>query len=210
MYHDRTYSLLGAVPPSEVAVIPKHLPASMREWYSFPNAIAAASRQDWLRPLHKLEIWRQEESNFLVFMSENLGVCRWAVQLDHDDTPQILADDPEVLVSVELRPFLPYANTFSDHVFCAVWDWMCASFHAGAQAAPLAPDDLTQLSGPFQPLTRTRNWPLDCEVYRFAAAGVRLRLYSHPDQCGWELRSDSEEAFFRAARFLLPLSNLRD
>ena len=204
MFHDRTYSLLGAVPPSEILPIPKHVPASLWEWYSLPDAIAVASRQDHLRPLNELEIWREGEHHFLVFMDENQGVCRWAVELDD-------GDDPQVLVSVEQGPFLPYADTFSDHIFCAVWDqpnnW---GFAAGAQARPLIEDDLVALGGALQPLTRTWNWPPATKTYRFAAAGLRLQLCSGPDQCDWYFFSDSEEAFLRAATLALPRSNLRE
>lgn len=228
MFHDRTYSLLGAAPHSEPdlattnlsptvrewysrlgmvpvsgsALKPGHLPASLCEWYAFPGAIAVASRQNRLRPMNELEVVEDEGRQLLLFMDENQGVCRWAIPLNG-------RDDPQVLVSVEKGPFLPYANTFSDHIFCAVWDWLNDSpYMAGAQADPLLPQDLATLGSRLQGLTTTWNWP-GAENYRFATAGLRLILWSAPRQCDWYLFAACEEAFVRAARLVLPLSNLR-
>src|SRR5262249_18625124 len=130
MFHDRTCSLLSVrrrpwpdlgdraarewhslfetVPASESGLLASHLPASLREWYSFPDAIAVASRQNRLRPVKAFELLGDEQ--LVVFMDENQGVCHWAIPLNS-------GDDPRVLVSVDGDPFLPCADTFSDHIF---------------------------------------------------------------------------------------------
>ena len=202
MFHDRTYSLLGIAAGHEPAPLLSRVPASLREWYSHPDAVAVASRQDRLRPPSELEVVAGSGRELLVFMDEDQGVCRWAVALDG-------TDDPEVFVSIEEAPYRRYADTFSDHIFCAVWDWLNgSSYAASAQAGPLAADDLAVLRRALRALPSTWNWP-GAENYRFADVGLRLRLWSAPDQCDWYLFGDSAEAFLRGARLIAPLSDLR-
>src|SRR5262249_33581467 len=212
MFHDRTYALLGIVPPPEAEQIPHpvlfpelgpppgDLPASVLEWYAIPDAVKLASRQDWLWPINELQYIEYSGRRLTVFMSENQGVCRWAVRRN--------GDDPEVLVSIEDGPYVRCADSFSDHIFYAVWDHLRSRFAAVANTNPLVPGVLAVLANALQPLRPTWNWP-GKENYRFAGPGIRLSLWSVADICNWHLRADSDEAFLAVLHLIMPLSNLR-
>ena len=96
------------------------LPASLREWYSNPEAdsiLKQHSNSDPPIPVREFAVEKSPLGPLLPIRSENQGVCTWAVALDG-------SDDPPVFIDVDSRgtEWQRVATTFSAHVRPCVWD----------------------------------------------------------------------------------------
>jgi len=91
--------------------------------------LATHSNCDHPTPLDRLgeieQVWHKADSrdsapkSYLPTMTENQGVCRWAIELDG-------SDDPPVVVEVDSTSGVSWqhcADTFSTFVYTQVWDW---------------------------------------------------------------------------------------
>ena len=163
------------------------LPEAVRQWYARSDAIQLTNRQDWLVELPRLKSIPHASGSLLVFMNENQGVCNWAVPLGSDP-------NPDVLINVDKRGWEPYGATFSQAIFCQLWDWQNYSIHAWADADELTAAALATLAGGFRALPVTRVWPLEKNI-RLEGDSKSLLLWTAPGMCQFNLRAHSPEAF---------------
>jgi hypothetical protein len=173
-------------------------PASVREWYSLKGAVDILrrySRADDLVPLEELGRVRGHlpdpvGNGLLAFRIENQGVCVWAVKLDR-------SDDPPVMVDVDrLGVWQPCAQSFSQFVYCCVWD--CGEEPKGieavqAQAQPIAEQDLCWLHTHFVEGPRTYGFPGDTQ-YRFSRKDQKALIWAGDSQADWMLSAGSAES----------------
>jgi hypothetical protein len=121
------------------------LPPSVREWYSCQNAIrvlASHSNDDPPILLEKFELEQWSSYRLLPFKHENQGVCVWAILLDE-------SDDPPVYVNVDDNGWKLQASTFSDYVYCCIWDYAVVFAKPAlvqAQNEPVSDDALNTLA----------------------------------------------------------------
>ena len=120
-------------------------------------------------------------------MQENQGVCYWAVQLDG-------SADPPVVVTVDTAPcevWLPLAPSFSEFVYCQIWDYAPMSARCEAQEPEFTPETLAFLRSKFQEGPATYGWP-GSQNYRFTTPWGRLLIW-HADNSGadWFLRASN-------------------
>ncbi len=67
------------------------LPASVREWYSYRNALpvlAAHSNEDSPIPVQEIAVLETAAGRLIPIRRENQGVCTWAILLDGSEDPQ--------------------------------------------------------------------------------------------------------------------------
>jgi hypothetical protein len=217
-FHDKSLHLLPKVAEiSEVAVadvearIGRPLPAAVREWYvckdacailqTYSNEDPPVALDDLGRPITP---WRGNGNlhdlaadGLLYIRSGNQGVCGWAVRL-HD------ADDPAVVVNyadiADLSEWVPQTDTFSDYIFCSIWDCVALSSEwlLQAQNGPLTEGTLDSLRLHFRESVRTYGWPGDTQ-YRFEGDGQWLLIWS-AGGADWFLAADDELSLAEAAR----------
>ena len=117
----------------------------------------------------------------LPFMSENQGVCTWALAL-HE------GPDPKVLVEVDTMPRPSWqvaCESFRVWLRCWVEDGlMNPRVVYSAQAPPLSGDMLAHLRDAFTEGPRTYAWPGKTN-YRFRGPAADLLLWAADDQCDW-------------------------
>jgi hypothetical protein len=226
-YHQKAYDLLTQEPVISsralelLARIEQQcgivLPQSVREWYSFEGAVqilATHSNRDHPTPLDRLGKIEQIRHNadsrdsatgsHLLIMTENQGVCRWAIELDG-------SDDPPVVVKMDSAsevPWQPCADTFSTFVYTQVWDWqrlggpiLCA------QDRPLTQDVLCVLRQRFAEGPTTYGWP-GSESHRFGHYGQRILIWSSEEQADWFLSAATPELLLKLARTVWDLGGL--
>lgn len=210
-FHDRTIALLGpqrssnAVPLAEIDSIEStlgfRLPPSVREWYSFQDAIEIlrrCSNDDPPIALREFAIERWRSLRLVPFRWENQGVCVWAFELDGADDPLVhvrMTDDPD--------GWLPAADSFSQYIYSRVWDHcrvMHRQFSVQAQNDPLSEAAHAQLSRLFSSEVSTFGWPGDTS-FRFGAQAGAILIWNSDQQADWHVAADDEasmEAILRA------------
>jgi hypothetical protein len=163
------------------------LPEAVRQWYARGDVMQLTNLQDDLIELARLKLITHEGCSLLEFMNENQGVCKWAVEID--STP-----NPRVLINYDKRGWEPYCETFSDAIFCQLWDWQDYPIHAWADAAELTDDALKKLADGFRSLPATHVWPLK-ENIRLEGDSKSLLLWTAPGMCQMNLRARTPQAF---------------
>lgn len=227
VFHQCTYDLLEVQPRRSEAAIELvseldsrcggRLPAAVKEWYSLDGAvnILAKKTSDHLVPLEELgkvfDDWygggRRDfvAEGYLVIMTENQGVCNWAVPLNSEE------EDPPVLVEVESSPnvvWKPFADRFSIFVNTIVCDWI-DSIHLCAQDTPLADKDLGFLREHFTEGYSTYNWPAK-QSYRFRQQDQYILVWAGEDQTDWHLAADSADSLYELVRTVWHCGSLSD
>jgi len=121
-YFDETDRLLGRDPPAHVDPGLAHLgvaiPEAVHAWYARSDALevlAACSNSDHPIAPPDMTLDASREPRVIPFLNENQGVCRWAFELT--------GDDPQVVVSVDRGPWVSTRCSFSQFVWCQVFDW---------------------------------------------------------------------------------------
>ena len=194
----------------------RSFPAAVREWYSFDRSVEllqAYSNCDWPVPLDRLgapaENWYGAgprdflQGNLLWFMTENQGVCNWAVKLDG-------SDDPPVMVEVDSAPndrWRQLTASFSEFIFCQIWDHP-PFLQCCAQEGDLAPQDLQLLNRQFASGPITRVWPGSFNR-RFSSADGRVLIWSSDEHgADWFLFANGEARMENLLRSLWQCGNL--
>lgn len=193
------------------------LPASVREWYSLDRSIdllreysncdspidldqLGAPAEDWYGsgPRDFLK------DDLLWIMTENQGVCNWAVQLDG-------TDDPPVMVEVDSAPnenWCKLASSFSEFIYCQIWDHPQDVAQCGAQESDLAATDLELLQRHFKSGPTTSAWPGSINR-RFTSADGRILIWFAEDHgADWFLYANSAEQMERLIRSVWKCGNL--
>jgi hypothetical protein len=201
----RSASAAAAIEARERALGIK-LPESVREWYTLDGAVEMLrtySNAD--RPESIAELGRNEPDwyglgprdgladSLLIFMYENQGVGVWAVELNGSDDP---------LVQVNVDPghgegWKPCASSFSEFIYCQIWDWSLTGAICEANAPPLKDHALQGLRRAMREEPSTNVWPGN-HNYRFSSTNGRVRL-SRFDSAGsdWLLLAHGEEELVR-------------
>jgi hypothetical protein len=144
--------------------------------------------------------------NELWLMTENQGVCVWAVPLDQGDHPPVLvAGDLQDLPTA--RVYAPDLDTF---VAAWAWDRACAEGMPliQAQAAPLDRATEEFLRSHLRERVSTWAWPSRRTLRFESSEGLRISLWDDADQCDWQLSGPSVSVVAAGVRALLPYSDL--
>lgn len=207
IFHNTTYAMIGGKPrvsSEALALLDSlekkcggHLPASFKEWYSLDGAWEILAKRTSDHPIALSDLgkdrWYVEGSRdfisegHLVFMTENQGVCHWALELNGED-------DPPVVVEVDSLPTVkwqPFADTFSAFVEVVVSDWNYGHV-LSAQDVPLTDSDLDFLRQQFNEGPMTHNWPAKTSS-RFRKDDQCLIIWAGEEQADWFLQSNSPE-----------------
>jgi len=228
-YHQRALYLLPEEPgfsAANAAILDKRerymrrsFPAAVREWYTLEGSVELLrtySNSDNPVPLEELgrpvDDWYESGPRNLVadsllwFMWENQGVCNWAVRLDG-------TADPPVVVERDSGPhevWQPAADSFSDFVFCQIWDFQPAGARCGAGERGLAANDLEFLRRTFTAGVTTYGWP-GATNYRFHTPWGRILIWHSPDGgTYWNLVANSGDELQELIRAVSCCANLRD
>ncbi len=185
------------------------LPSSVLEWYSLDGAVETLSlygNSDRPVPLEHLGKTEQDwygvgsrdfvSEGFLLVLTENQGVCHWAVELDG-------SEDPPVVVEVDSAPnvvWQPYADTFLTFVYTRIWDWQPFAYSAlSAQDQPLDQGDLAVLRQQYREAPTTYNWP-GKRNYRLHRRDQRVLIWPGEDQADWFLAAKTPESLIELAQ----------
>jgi hypothetical protein len=147
--------------------------------------------------------WREREpidflrERLLWIMTENQGVCLWAVRLDG-------TNDPPVVVDVDSTPRIawrPFASSFSEFIYCQICDHPKNKLQCGAQEVGLGEVDLVRLQREFEPGPTTFGWPGDTNS-RFSTPDGRILICDREKDgaADWLLFADDEEQIERLIR----------
>jgi len=202
------FQLAGLSPAAEVerAQLERRLGAALPEAFAelvltdaWPSLLRLGS-EDHPHPREALGApirgYAGREEGLLPFMSENQGVCTWAIPL-HE------GPDPRVLVEVDSMPRPEWrlaCESFSVWLRCRVEDGLMGPRVAYmAQAPPLSGALLAELRAAFDEGPTTHAWPA-AHNYRFHGPTVDLLLWAGDDQCDWHIapRGDDPEAALRS------------
>ena len=193
------------------------LPASVKEWYSLVDSVDILAKKTSDHPVPLEELGKVFESwygggrrdfvaeGYLVIMSENQGVCNWAVPLNSGE------EDPPVMVEVDSSPdclWQPFADRFSIFINTIVCDWM-DSIHLCAQDTPLTDQDLEFLRGQFKEGYSTYNWPAK-QTYRFSQKDQYILVWAGEDQTDWHLAADNADSLYELVRTVWHCGSLSD
>lgn len=228
-FHDKSLRLLPKVPEiSDEAIakvadvevrIGRPLPAAVRDWYlrkdacailqTYSNGDPPVALDDLGRP-----VWNPNGNprdlaaeGLLCIRSENQGVCGWAVRLDDRDDPAVVVNYRHL---TDLSEWRPQADTFSDYIFCGIWDFglvLPSEWLIQAQNGPLTEEALDGLRLHFRESVRTYGWPGDTQ-FRFEGDRQRLLIWSASGQADWWLAADDELSLAQAARQVWPLDGV--
>jgi hypothetical protein len=231
-YHQKTFDLLHEEPPkiarekikllmNRQAACGVKFPESVMEWYSMGSSLEILkkySRAD--DPYHPgqfgkvMKDWYGggerdfAKEGLLLILSENQGVCQWAVKLDG-------SDDPPVVIEVDTAPndqWLTYVDSFSDFVYTQVWD-NCGKdyrYYFNAIDDQLKPDEVIYLQSCYKENIRTYGWPGDVN-YRFYNDDVRILVWNSEShgQADWFIFTKSEAATVDLMKRLYSISDLK-
>jgi hypothetical protein len=213
-WHEKTAELIGRrleesdTAASVVSAVERErsflFPDSVREWYSLPDATeilrqysnddSPVAARDLGKPFARWYNGGPRDfvsEGRLVFMFENQGVCQWSVELSG-------ADDPPVAVIVDPGPhddWTACARSFSDFVYCQVWDHPQWPYWIGAQLAGPGGSELLTLRQRYEESVRTFGWP-GRTCYRFTCSSGRILLWDGEAAGGtdWQLMAPSATA----------------
>ena len=196
-YHSKTISLLGLpIRTSPVArqtlddlakTVNQPLPAAVREWYELEDAVELIGRFsncDHPVPIDALkrsllEVRKEglpdpRQNTFLVFKSENQGVCTWAVLLDGSADPPVFLDFDSAFNSP-----VKCADAFSQYLYSCVWDYSqvlaANSLLLQAQNSALSDEALESLCQSFDQECVTFGWPGERQ-FRFSRGDQRIQM----------------------------------
>ena len=121
----------------------------------------------------------------LPFMTENQGVCYWAIELDS-------CDDPPVRIKTTWnQAWLKACDCFSDFLLAIVWDAGVVARGIGVTVTrPVPYPVIRRLRRRYEEYPRTSHWPLD-HVYRFQRSSCRIWVAASPRVSDWFLCSKS-------------------
>jgi hypothetical protein len=195
----------------------RSLPEAVREWYGLDRSVEILreySNCDEPVQIEELGLpvgdWygsgRRDflQDDLLWIMAENQGVCNWAVKLDG-------SNDPPVLVEVDSAPndnWQVYSSTFSEFIYCQIWDHPTTGFGCSAQETKLAEADLQFLNQQFERGPSTATWP-GCENFRFSSAeGKILIWFAENHGADWFLFAQNEKELVELIRSVWRCGNL--
>jgi hypothetical protein len=229
LFHTKALALLDpppAVSEANLRVLSERecrlgirFPASVREWYSLEGSVALLRR--FSNDDHPVELDRlgapAEEwygagprdfvaKGLLWIMTENQGVCNWAVKLDG-------RDDPPVVVEVDSAPneaWLPLADTFSEFVYCQVWDYQQRKVACSAQEIDLADSDLDYLRRTFEAGPTTASWPGNANLRFVSQHGCMLLWYGKERGTDWFIWADTANQLVKLLRLVWRCGNLSE
>ncbi len=213
VYHQATLDLLHERPAvsEEAAELLEQfshlsnlvLPASVREWYTLPQAVtwlSTYSNQDHPVPLELLgdidgfgdDAVDLAQQGLVPIMVENQHVCIWALRLDG-------TEDPPVVVSFDATTgWQPYAERFSTFVYVQIWDYQgIFSDYTLWGETLFSSDELSFLQAHFteEPQTLTHPTPL---TRRFSRGTQRILLWCGDEPMAqWFLSATTEEEWSR-------------
>lgn len=203
-FHAKTFQLLRVEPRINEAAVAQIeavearlgfcLPASVREWYIYENAIEILekhSNADPPIPLHQFAIQEWQSQRLLPFRVENQGVCIWSILLDSSDDPPVYID-----LNCDGKSWEPLATAFSEYVYTCVWDYVKVLHQsAGVQAqnAPLSTKSIEVLQQIFTAEPKTFGWPGSVQ-YRFAGQDGYLLIWSADGQADWWIGASTESS----------------
>lgn len=226
-FHAETFALLPSRPSiSESSVklltdrersLGIRFPESVQEFYSLEGAVELLRRysnDDQPCPLERLgEPWEDwygagrrdfVSQGLLWIMTENQGVCNWAVMLDG-------SNDPPVVVEVDSAPYetwQSFATSFSVFIYCQVWDHVGRGVSCSAQEQSLRQADLDFLKNEFDRRPKTFGWPGNTN-YRFESKYGRVLLWDGQERgTDWFVSADDVEHLAQLLRQLWHCGNL--
>jgi hypothetical protein len=146
-------------------------------------------------------------TSVLLLLVENQGVCAWGVPLDDPDPPVLVGGDLAAGVD---ETTVRHAGSVEGFVAARRWDHECLNQELviQAQAATLDRQSLELVRGWYEEQPSTTGWP-GAVQYRFERDGLRILLWSSPDQCDWWISSARPEQLPEAVEQLMSLSDLR-
>jgi hypothetical protein len=195
-FHSATFRLLGFESRLAVAAVSEvesvehrlgfRLPASVREWYSYENAIdilARHSNDDRPIPVREFAVTEWDGQRLLPFKIENQGVCVWVVMLDGSDDPPVFVD-----VDSNGAQWNMQAPTFSAYIYACVWDYAFVLGQPGlvqAQNRQLSPEGYSRLQALFSEQPPTFGWPGSTQR-RFAGKDHALLIWDSVGEDVWD------------------------
>lgn len=191
----------------------RDLPASMVRFAAAPDLAAVLAQAYAARTVFPERV---EPASFdlgpalpvenVWLMTENQGVCVWAVPMD-------AGDDPPVLVAGDLRTGAAmqlYARTVDEFAEAWAWDLRCIGREplVQAQAEPLDADTLAYLRATYRETVPTWGWPAR-QVMRFESDdGLTLTVWDDDRQCDWWISGPTSGTTRRHVAALRPCSDL--
>ncbi len=217
-FHTSTFRILGTQPrlsPAAASEVERaeerlgfRLPASVREWYGYDNAIGILvehSNQDPPIPIDKFVVSQWKSRRLLPFRIENQGVCVWSIMLDGSDDPPVYVD-----VDSNGTEWRMQAPTFSDYVYACVWDYEVVLGQPGlaqAQNEPVSAEAIIDLEKAFVPQSKTYGWPGSTQ-YRFAGKNHAILIWSAEKQADWFVGARDEGSLESALRIVWKLDGV--
>jgi hypothetical protein len=208
-YHAKAATMLPSIPSvssrnqellrQRESALGIRFPEAVFEWYSLEGSVEMLrlySNSD-----HPVEISKLGETvanwygagprdfvrdGLLWIMSENQGVANWAVRLD--GTP-----DPAVMVEVDSAPndqWNQLSPTFSEFIFCRIWDHLPSSAAVSAWEPSLSETTIERLKGAFVCHPVSYGWPGSRQL-RFSNQFGRILIWQSPEQMDWFIHADS-------------------
>lgn len=228
-YHQNAIDLLP-VPPSvsdanasiiggRERLLGMRFSKSVAEWYALDGSVDLLrkySNCDHPVPIDELgapiENWygngRRDfvEERLLWFMTENQGVCNWAIDLQG-------GDDPAVLVEVDSPTHDDWkvlASSFSEFIYCQIWDHPQDAATCGSQEEALSKTDLQLLQERFVTGPTTACWPGNRNL-RFGSPDGRVLIWDSVDHgADWWLFAVNAEAMARLIESVWDLGKLSE
>jgi hypothetical protein len=215
LYHQATLNLIGEVPnisPQAITLLDqwehihaRALPPSVREWYTFEQALPWLERySNGGHPIEVAHLGRKRRyrsggseqeidfltRNLLPILTENQGMCMWAVQLDGSENPPVVVSfdymQPESTWHV-------YVDSFSHFVYTCVWDARVIQPDValfGTKEA-LLPEELLFLQKHFQQEPITYHFPAESN-YRFSSEDQYILLQQYEYGLSWYLFAEED------------------
>lgn len=176
-YFDDTDRLLRRIDPPAVVNhalerLETRIPEAVRSWYVRADALEVlrtCSNGDHPVATGEMTIVAESGRQLVTFLHENQGACRWAFELE--------GDDPEVFVAHEAKRWTSTQCTFSQFIWCQVFDWE-ESWSEDSRAMSGDPPDaaaLAFLRSRFQERQSNFLWG-SAIVRRFESERVRIRV----------------------------------
>lgn len=217
-YHRATLSLLGrelhSSEKTAATVLQTEerlgfrLPASVRGWYEFDEALQVLdehSNEDPAIPLREFHVVERQEHRFLPIRRENQGVCTWAFALDGSDDPPVHVD-----VDSAGNEWRLHAPTFSAYVYACVWDHreiLGRPALVQAQNGKLSRAALERLRREFEPEIVTYGWPGNVQ-YRFVGKQAALLIWDSDDQADWFIAGADSTSLEAAIKTVWDIDNV--
>lgn len=205
-FHDATYRLLGAKPRISSAAprrleaaerrLGVELPPSVREWYERKSAVQILSEHSNCDRLVEIDEFELESIEGyphppLPIRYENQGVCTWAIELSGHEDPPVLVDTDDYG-----ECWIQSASTFSEWVYCCVWDYeivLNSSALVGAHNRKLSSTTLEALKAIFTPQPTTHGFPCDSQ-FRFRGEYGGLLIWGDEQKTDWYLGAPGKES----------------